>query len=101
MALYASYKFNKWFTLSGRGEYLHEDSAVNEKFLTAAETTAPFQGEPADDFSFTLTASFTVWDNLLTRVEYRYDHLHPDLSGIASGGSEDQSEISLDAVYSF
>jgi hypothetical protein len=100
LALYASYKFNKWLTLSGRGEYLHEDEAFSEKFATQTDP-ATGQGEPADDFSFTLTASFTVWDNLLTRVEYRYDHLHPDLSGSAAGGGEDQSEISLDAVYSF
>ncbi len=31
-ALYASYKFNKVFTLSARGEYLHEDASDNPKF---------------------------------------------------------------------
>ena len=62
-----------------------------------------------DDFSFTLTASFNIWDNLLTRVEYRLD----DLGGAATGttnttgeafGSKSNyvaNEISLNAVYSF
>ena len=66
-ALYASYKFNKVVTLSARGEYIHEDAAYNPKF--------GYAGVSNDDFSETLTASFNIWDNLLTRVEYRYDHV--------------------------
>ena len=68
VALYASYKVTKVITLSARGEYLHEDAADNPKFGIA--------GVSNDDFSETLTASFNIWDNLLTRIEYRYDPLH-------------------------
>jgi hypothetical protein len=99
VALYAQYKFNKVFSLAARGEYLHEDAAFNPKFGVAGVTN--------DDFSETLTASFNIWDNLLTRVEYRYDHLTNGATGGAAGGANDvalytdQNEISLEAVYSF
>jgi len=99
-ALYASYKVNKVITLSARGEYLHSDPAEFEKF-------GAFQTN-ADDFSETLTASFAIWDNLLTRVEYRYDHVvnsaqfDPTVVGqVGSATYQDQNEISLEAVYSF
>ncbi len=105
VALYASYKVNKVITLSTRAEYLHEDEAVNPKFSTLSGG-APFVN--ADDFSETLTASFAIWDNLLTRVEYRYDHVVSGSTTPAAGSPvnnvatyQDQNEISLEAVYSF
>lgn len=88
VALYASYKVSKLVTLSARGEYLHEDASLNPKFGVA--------GVNNDDWSETLTVAFNVWDNLLTRVEYRYDHLTTAPSTFNS-----QNEISLNAVYSF
>ena len=95
IALYSSYKFNKVFTLSGRAEYLHEDAAIAPKFGVGT-----FAGVPTDedDFSYTLTASFSIWDNLLTRVEYRIDDLAAPATGLTNSI---QNEISLEAVYSF
>jgi hypothetical protein len=100
-ALYAQYKFSKVFSLAGRGEYIHSDEALNPKFGAGGVTGANggFTPGDQDDYSFTLTASFNMWDNLLTRVEYRLD----DLSGDTTGreGQTLQHEISLNAVYSF
>jgi hypothetical protein len=101
VALYASYKLNKVITLSARGEYLHEDASEVPKF--------GFANTNNDDFSETLTASFAIWDNLLTRAEYRYDHVvngsvFNNLGATTSAGSgtyQDQNEVSLEAVYSF
>jgi hypothetical protein len=123
VALYSSYKFSKVFTLSGRGEYLHEDGALFPKYGLGTSTSAagfglgPFTSagfvDPSqDDFSYTLTASFNIWDNLLTRVEYRVDVLSsgsdavrpffPAVTPFANPGpSSVQNEISLEAVYSF
>jgi len=103
-ALYASYKVNKVLTLSARGEYLHSDAGFNTKFGASQQSN--------DDFSETLTASFAIWDNLLTRAEYRYDHVvngstNPGNATANSPGAnnvatyQDQNEISLEAVYSF
>jgi len=97
-ALYTQYKVSKLLTLAARGEYLHEDSAWAPKF------GAP--GVSNDDFSETLTASFNIWDNLLTRVEYRYDHLTNGSTGVIGGPNNvatftNQDEIAVEAVYSF
>jgi len=98
VAAYASYKINKVFTLSARGEYLHEDAAAAPKFGVA--------GVSNDDFSETLTASFNIWDNLLTRIEYRYDHFTNGSTGVVGGANNvatysSANEITLNAVYSF
>jgi hypothetical protein len=96
IALYAQYKFTKVFSLAGRAEYIHDDSSNQPKFgVVGANGVAGAQ----DDYAYTLTASFNMWDNLLTRVEYRLD----DLTGSSTGGNGHQvnSEISLNAVYSF
>jgi hypothetical protein len=123
-ALYASYKFNKVFTLSGRGEYLHEDGALFPKYGLGTSPSAEnfgvgpltpngFVDPSQDDFEYTLTASFNIWDNLLTRAEYRVDVIssgsnpvRPDSSAPPDtlynpGPSSVQQEASVEAVYSF
>jgi len=99
-ALYAQYKFSKVFTLGARGEYIHQDKGAgkfgNGGFFTSSGS---FQAESEDDWSETLTATFNIWDNLLTRVEYRFDDLDGATNG--TGHSSVQNEISAEAVYSF
>ena len=86
----------------GRAEYIHDDSTpLGAKFGTGGVTGTDgvFTPESQDDYSYTLTASFNMWDNLLTRIEYRID----DLSGSSTGnvGHQINNEVSLNAVYSF
>jgi hypothetical protein len=52
-----------------------------------------------DDYAYTLTASFNMWDNLLTRIEYRIDDISGNTTG--TGHTQIENEISLNAVYSF
>jgi hypothetical protein len=116
-ALYASYKFNKVFTLSGRLEYLHSDETDTAfpKYGFGFESTEDgLIPATQDDYSATLTAAFNIWDNLLTRVEYRCDVLQG--TTVAPGGFDNTSvagavlepqhqtvenEVSVEAVYSF
>ncbi len=116
-ALYAQYHFSKVFSIEGRGEYLHSSSAFNPLFGATGLTDAvgdSIATPSQDDWSATLTATFNIWDNLLTRVEYRADILSAG-SGLTStginpgtglsqtvlNGSSVQNEVSLEAVYSF
>jgi hypothetical protein len=102
VALYAQYKFTKVFNLSGRAEYIHDDATPTgvAKFGTGGNfDSGVFTPGSQDDFSYTLTASFNIWDNLLTRIEYRIDDVSGNTTG--TGHSAIQNEISLNAVYSF
>ncbi len=100
VALYAQYKFSKVFNLAGRLEYIHSDEATYPKFGTGGYVSdGAFQPGDQDDYSGTLTASFNIWDNLLTRIEYRIDDLSGNTTG--TGHTSIQNEISLNAVYSF
>jgi hypothetical protein len=90
-ALYAGYKFNSVFSLNARGEYLHGDASATPKWGAA--------GVSEDDWSETLTATFNIWANLLTRAEYRLDDLSAGSSG--TGHSQVANELSLEAIYSF
>jgi hypothetical protein len=102
VALYAQYKFTKVFSLAGRAEYIHSDASDHPKFGAGGiENSAGVVTSPGDqdDFAYTLTASFNMWDNLLTRVEYRIDDLSGNTTG--TGHTQIQNEISLNAVYSF
>ena len=102
IALYAQYKFTKVFNLAGRAEYIHDDaSPTGAKFGAGGffNGAGGFTLGSQDDYSYTLTASFNIWDNLLTRVEYRIDDLSGNTTG--TGHTSIQNEITLNAVYSF
>ncbi len=116
IALYSSYKFNKVFTLSGRAEYLHSDAALHPIYGPAGVVVAVPRSSPRavdnpgqDDFSYTLTGTFNIWANLLTRIEYRLDdYTGESIVGVGTHGQAYGSrsnyvgnEISLNAVYSF
>ena len=117
IALYASYKLNKVVTVSGRLEYLHEDAAINAKFgngyTPVAGTDLVDFPASQDAYSATLTVAFNIWDNLLTRVEYRADVLQGTTVNQASNNFDVgqngyvpnhqtiENEVSLEAVYSF
>jgi Putative beta-barrel porin-2, OmpL-like. bbp2 len=97
IALYAQYKFTKVFSLAGRAEYIHDDSSATPKFGVVNPTTGVAGAQ--DDYAYTLTASFNMWDNLLTRIEYRIDDVSGNTTG--TGHTQIENEISLNAVYSF
>jgi hypothetical protein len=97
-ALYAQYKLTKVITLAARGEYLHSDPGADKFGYGGYYSEGAFVPASQDDYSETLTVSFAVWDNLLTRAEYRFDDLSKGTTGDVS---KTQNEVSLEAVYSF
>ncbi|MCS7063730.1 MAG: porin [Methylacidiphilales bacterium] len=97
-ALYAKYQFTKVFSLAGRLEWLHSDNSYKIVTQGPIETSS-------DIYSATITAGFDIWENLLTRLEYRADFGPHDILD-ASGGSNDgnlgvQHQVAVNFVYSF
>ncbi len=100
-ALYAKYQFTKIFSLAGRLEWLHSDNSL--KF-----STIPFIEETSSDvYSATITAGFDIWENLLTRLEYRVDMGPHDIlddnttDSPSRGKSGFQHQVAINFVYSF
>lgn len=90
VALYQKYQFTKVFSLAFREEYFHDSDGQKLTGGTAAQAAS------ADVWSFTSTAGFNIWENLLTRLEYRYD-----LASSTVIDGQDQHEISVNVVYTF
>jgi hypothetical protein len=107
-AVYAKYQFTKLFSLAGRGEYFHDSNGTRigtfagtgiggSPGIGNAFTAGRGGSNPVDLYSFTLTAGFDIWENLLTRVEYRGDY--GDRSSL--GNDHFQHQIAVNLVYSF
>jgi hypothetical protein len=122
-ALYASYQATDKLSLHGRIEYLDGDHGVlwnaKEDYhhfepevkadpannVTAKPEVSEIRQREVDSemISYTLTAQYDPWENVLTRAEIRYDDLQ---EGDSAGGDDfdgDDSIVtfSLNAVYSF
>ena len=71
-ALYASYQATEKLSLHARAEYASSDA------LTAPPASAPILGA-REVFATTATLQYDLWKNVLSRLEFRWDHA-------ASGG---------------
>ncbi|PTX99865.1 hypothetical protein DB346_18825 [Verrucomicrobia bacterium LW23] len=97
LGLYSKYRFTPVFSLAGRAEYLHNDDSgkIVGNSIPGNNAASPL-GSSTDLWSGTITAGFDLWENVLTRVEYRYDRGSDDtINGL------DQHQVSVDVVYSF
>jgi len=87
-ALYSKYQFTKIFSLAGRADWIHNtngakwaDQAASAFVAGGGAATIPAVGAAGaanfarsnDVYSYTLTSSFDVWENMLLRAEYRAD----------------------------
>jgi len=110
-AAYASYQATDKLSLHGRIEYLDGAPGV----LWTATESAGLEDDPAttdvdessltndvdsEMISYTLTAQYDLWENVLTRAEIRYDD-QLDGDGLYGGGDTSIYTFSLNAVYSF
>jgi len=98
-ALYLSYQATKKLTLS-----LREDWATHVAGVTGAGVSA---STGSDVLGSTLTADYALWANVITRLEYRWDH---DISGtkkdapafpLNKNGTRNAQLLALNVIYKF
>ncbi|MBI4372502.1 MAG: porin [Candidatus Omnitrophica bacterium] len=90
-ALYARYELTDRITLAARWEQFWDDQSVR---VGTAERL----------WEMTYTADFKVYDNLLTRLEYRHDHADTNRLGTKTfdGGTDNmQDTIGASLIYMF
>lgn len=113
-ALYTKYQFTKIFSLASRADWIHNTNGdkwgngnAAAGFIGAVGTTGLNNpGQSNDVYSYTLTSSFDIWENMLLRAEYRIDwgndwgvNANP---GGAAGSEWGASHLfTAEVVYSF
>jgi hypothetical protein len=96
IAAYAKYQFTELFSLATRAEYLHSD---DNQFLALPVRPAGFGN---DVYTWTLTAGFSLSEELLFRTEYRLDYGSDVISNGAGTLSGDAGHgLAAQIVYSF
>jgi len=82
LALYASYQATDKMAVHGRIDWLDQD-ATGDEYL-----------------ALTGTVDYALWDNVLTRLEGRWDSLE-DGTGAGNGFGDDIFTLTLNAIYQF
>jgi hypothetical protein len=75
-ALYATYQATEKLSLNGRGEYFTQSGGASGL------------GLPTKVFALTFTPQYDLWKNVMTRLEFRWDHQlesAPEFGAVATG----------------
>jgi len=81
-ALYASFQATEKLSLNLRGEYL--DNSGADSFF-GASTFSIYNADKAEEI--TATAQYNLWANVISRVEFRWDHVEHGRPFSTSGNS--------------
>ncbi len=114
VALYSQYQFTKIYSLAGRADWIHNTNGAKwgngnaaAGFNGAVGTTGLNNpGSNNDLYSYTLTSTFNIWDNMLLRAEYRIDWgndwgVNPNAGGAAGSQWGASHLFTAEVVYSF
>jgi hypothetical protein len=105
IAGYASYKVTEKLTLNGRFEWANGDALADAIYLTDG-VAAKFDKVLA----VTGTAQYQLWDNVLSRVEVRWDHAADGADAFGGTGSpgtgiapnkKNEITIAANVIYKF
>jgi len=110
--LYATYQVTEKLSLNGRGEYFSQSR--NTGFGAPATTASPASGGvafglPAEVLALTATAQYDLWKNVISRMEFRWDHqASGENTGFApvnaygtGSGKRNAYEVIANIIYKF
>jgi Putative beta-barrel porin-2, OmpL-like. bbp2 len=92
IALYSTYQASDKLSLNFRAEYLNNAGGAATGVLNVGGS---------NDEEFTATAQYSLWANVLSRVEFRWDH-HETGGGFgATGGNNNNFLLAANLIYQF
>jgi hypothetical protein len=98
IGLYTSYQMNDKLSLSLRGEYLEDDTGNVYGFNSAGVARNSAE-------EFTATLQYNLWANVISRAEFRWDHVeHGNSFGNNGSGSATRSNdflLAYNLIYQF
>jgi hypothetical protein len=112
VAGYVTYMASDKLSLNGRVDYAQAEKGFGGVLGTGGQSGELKNGvlklENEDLLSFTLTADYQLWDNVLSRLEFRYDMADGDVFGgkegagvFGTGDTNDAATLALNLVYQF
>ncbi len=87
LGVYLGHQVSEKLKLNVRGELFQEGS----KLFSAESAT-----EQSDGYSLTTTAEYLLWENVISRVEYRWDH-----TDLRVNGRENTQSWHFNVIYQF
>lgn len=102
VALYTSFQATEKLSLHLRGEYAETDTGL----LTDGTVGIPLDGGNNKFFALTSTVQYDLWQNVISRLELRWDHQvgDGDMAGWGSGTAADKRNnvlIAGNIIYKF
>jgi hypothetical protein len=87
LGVYLGHRLNDKLSLNLRGEIFRDGDK-----LFASESGA----EQTDGHSLTATLDYRLWDNVISRLEYRWDH-----TDLPVNGRDNTQALHLNLIYEF
>jgi hypothetical protein len=93
IALYSTYQASEKLSLNFRGEYLNRSAA--------GAASGPPLGSTSNAEELTATVQYSLWANVLSRAEIRWDHNEVGGGYGATGSHDNNYMIALNLIYQF
>jgi hypothetical protein len=93
IALYSTFQASEKLSLNFRGEYLNRSAA--------GAASGPPLGSTSNAEELTATVQYTLWANVLSRAEIRWDHNEVGGGYGATGSHDNNYMIALNLIYQF
>lgn len=107
MAIYASFQATEKLSFHGRAEYITGDIDHPAGFTRGAAGTGTLFTDVMDNgiYAITATAQYDLWKNVISRLEFRWDHAeHGNLFGGSTTGRPDAENafmLGANVIYKF
>jgi len=115
LAGYASIKVNEKTKIHLRGDYLDNNTGSALAFVgnvPPPPTALTYPTGNVEIFTTTVTLDYSLWENVISRLEYRWDHAlsgrqnsptgaFTSVGGPFGGGRVNASQLALNVIYKF
>jgi hypothetical protein len=107
LALYASYQATEKMSLHLRGEYITGDVDSPSGFVRGTLPAGTLYGDVLENgiYAVTATVQYDLWKNVLSRLEFRWDHAeHGNMFGGTTQGApmaENAFMLAANVIYKF
>jgi hypothetical protein len=98
--VYATYQATQKLGFNLRGEYIDGKNLFNPGYYDDNGNVTPLDDLKGKGTEVTATIEYDLWQNVLTRAEFRWDHLESE-QAFNANNTADEYLLALNVVYKF